>query len=127
MKPVTELAREKHERWIELLFQRLTMAEESLKKSRSHREAALAPKNRRSILNAGPMALSPAGANRMIKRRQGADDKKFQRQQAKHAKKLELEQQQLAREATNAEQEARLAARDSRGANWYIDTTGVYR
>mgnify|MGYP002718969261 FL=1 len=111
----------------ELLSQRLAMTEESLKKSQSYREDALAPKDRRSILNAGPMALSPAGANRMIKRRQGADDKKFQRQQAKHAKKLELEQQQLAREATNAEQEARLAARDSRGANWYIDTTGVYR
>ncbi|KAJ5244969.1 hypothetical protein N7489_005065 [Penicillium chrysogenum] len=112
----------------ELLSQRLAMTEESLKKSQSYREDALAPKNRRSILNAGPMALSPAGANRMIKRRQDADDKKFQRQQAKHAKKLELEQQaQLAREAADAEQEARLAARDSRGANWYIDTTGVYR
>ncbi|KAJ5849379.1 hypothetical protein N7534_008068 [Penicillium rubens] len=111
----------------ELLSQRLAMTEESLKKSQSYREDALAPKDRRSILNAGPMALSPAGANRMIKRRQDADDKKFQ-QQAKHAKKLELEQQaQLAREAADAEQEARLAARDSRGANWYIDTTGVYR
>lgn len=111
-----------------LLSQRLEICEASLKKSQSHKSVANTPKNRRSVLNAGPVALSPAMANRLIKRRQDTEDKKLQRQQAKHAKELELEQRaQLARDAAENEREARLAARDSGGANWYIDTTGVYR
>lgn len=89
---------------------------------------ANALKNRRSILNIGLIVLLPAIANRLIKRRQDTEDKKLQRQQAKHAKELELEERaQLARDAAENEREARLAVRDSGGANWYIDTTGVYR
>ncbi|KAJ5801423.1 uncharacterized protein N7518_003491 [Penicillium psychrosexuale] len=62
-----------------LLAQRLEIYEESLKKSQDHRSRASAPKNRKSILNTGPMALTPANANRMIKKRQEADQKKIQR------------------------------------------------
>lgn len=67
-------------------------------------------------------------ANRLIKKRQDTEDKKLQRQQAKQAKELELEQRaQLTRDATENGHEARLAAIDSGGVNWYIDTTSVYR
>ncbi|KAJ5790238.1 uncharacterized protein N7518_007249 [Penicillium psychrosexuale] len=88
---------------------------------------ASAPKNRKSILNAGPMALIPANANRMIKKRQEADQKKIQRLQEKHARLAEIEQQaQMARDAAEAEREARLSARYGSPGKWYLDSRGGY-
>jgi hypothetical protein len=61
------------------------------------------------------------------KKRQDADSKKLERQHAKHAKGLEVEAQaQKARDLAEEEHEAAMAARDSRGANWYIDSRGGY-
>lgn len=63
---------------------------------------------------------------KMVDRRD-ADSKKLKRIQAKHAKELEAQRRaQEARDLVEAEHEASMAARDSNGVNWYIDTTGCY-
>jgi hypothetical protein len=98
-----------------------------LRKARIAQADANEPRNRRSILGSNNSILSPIYANRKIVKRQDADFKKQQRFQAKHAKQLEVEvQAQKARDLAEAEHEAAMAARDSRGANWYIDSYGGY-
>ena len=110
-----------------LLAQRLEICEESLKKSQTHQSHKETPKNRRSILNTGPIALTPANANRMIKKRQDVEEKKLQRLQEKHARVAEIEQQaQMARDAAEAEREARLSARYGSPGKLYLDSRGGY-
>jgi hypothetical protein len=110
-----------------LLVRELSLLRASLKKSQEHKSAANTARNGKSILGSRRSVLGPASANRMIKKRQDADSKKPERQQAKHAKALEVEEQaQKPRDLAEAEHEAAMAARDSRGANWYIDSHGGY-
>lgn len=109
------------------LSQQLDLVNRSLKKSKYHKSVADIPRNGQSILGARNSVLSPICANRMIKKRADSDTKKLQRKQAKQAKELEVEQQaQKARDLAEAEHEASMAARDSNGGSWYIDSHGGY-
>ncbi|KAJ5383817.1 hypothetical protein N7517_001728 [Penicillium concentricum] len=109
------------------LSQQLDLVKESLKTSQFHKSAVNQPKNGKSLLRTRGSALSPICANRMMVKRQDAEAKKLIRLQARQAKALEAQSQaQLARDLAEAEHEASMAARDSSGGNWYIDTTGGY-
>ncbi|KAJ5365290.1 hypothetical protein N7517_008176 [Penicillium concentricum] len=109
------------------LSQQLDLVKESLKNSQFHKSAANQPKNGKSLLGTRGSALSPICANRMMVKRQDAEAKKLIRLQTRQAKALEAQSQaQLARDLAEAEHEASMAARDSSGGNWYIDTTGGY-
>lgn len=110
-----------------LLAQENALLQAELRKARVAQANANEPRNRRSILGSNHSVLSPICANRKIAKRQDSDFKKQQRIQAKHAKQLEAEAQaQKARDLADAEYEAAMAAKDSRGANWYIDSYGGY-
>lgn len=77
------------------------------------------------LLNTKRSALLPICANSMMMKGQDADSKKLRRLQARNAKNLEAEQRaQTARDLAEAEHEASMAARDSNGGNWYIDSRG---
>ncbi|KAJ5849318.1 hypothetical protein N7534_008007 [Penicillium rubens] len=109
------------------LSQQLDLVKASLKKSQFHKQAKDQPRNSKSILGAQKSVLSPICANRKIEKRQEDDSKKRQRQQAKHAKELEVEAQaQKARDLAEAEHEARMVARYGSGPNWYMDSRGSY-
>ena len=109
------------------LSQQLDLVKESLKKSQFHKEARNEPRNGKSILRASSSVLGPTSANRIIKKGQDVDSKKRQRQQAKHAKKLEDEAQaQKASDLGEAEHEARMVAKYGSGPNWYMDGRGRY-
>ncbi|KAJ5154080.1 uncharacterized protein N7500_009519 [Penicillium coprophilum] len=58
-------------------------------------------------------------------KRDEAESRKLIRLQEKQAKLLEQQRQdQLARDLAETKHEARMAARDHIGVNWYIDTIG---
>ncbi|KAJ5789126.1 uncharacterized protein N7518_006137 [Penicillium psychrosexuale] len=98
-----------------------------LKKAGISRSNAEAKKNRRSILGTRGLVLAPTYANKKIVDRRTADSKKLERFQAKHAKKLEAEQQaQKARDLVEAEHEASMLARNPNHGNWYMDSQGGY-
>ncbi|KAJ9480497.1 hypothetical protein VN97_g13068 [Penicillium thymicola] len=110
-----------------LLVQKLGLVKASLKKSQEHKSAATTPRNRKSILGSRRSVLGPASANRMMKKMQESDSKKLDRQQAKHAKALEVEEQaQKARDLAEDEREAAMVARHGNGPNWYMDNRGSY-
>ena len=99
----------------------------SLKKSQSYGLTINTPKNRKSLLRTKGDVLLPIYINRMMVKRQDVEAKKQKRLQAKHAKELEAQQRaQEARDLAEAEHEASMAARDSNGSNWYIDSSGGY-
>ena len=98
-----------------LLSQELEILKAQLKKSESHRSAANTPKSRKSLLGAKGNVPSPISANKMMGKRQDAENKKLMRLQAKHAKELEAQRAQEARDLLEATHEASMAARDSHG------------
>ena len=98
-----------------LLVQELEILKAELKKSESHRSAANTPKSRKSLLGAKGNVPSPISANKMMGKRQDAENKKLMRLQAKHAKELEAQRAQEARDLLEATHEASMAARDSHG------------
>lgn len=111
-----------------LLAQQLALTERELSKVRAEKTKREAHKNRKTILDASNIALSPAHASRKIKQRLERDTKKLMRLQAKQAKALHDDQQaQLAQEEAEKARIDSLLAENGSGGNWYVDTIGEPR